>query len=347
MKRKVLIAVGGSGGHLLPAQQLASKLRDSAEILFAGLHLSKSPFFQKESFSFLDIEAASTSQPLRFLYKSGIGIGQSLKLISSFRPDVVVGFGSFHSFPVLAAAVLLRKPIVLYEANCKLGKVNRLFFPFAKLLGLQFPLQGKKISKKHQFVSYFPWIKTAKEYTKEEARAFYGLGDSLPICLVFGGSQGASFLNETAPESLQGFQVIHCAGKGASLEEIRSHYEKKSIRAFVQHFESDMDRAYRAADFALCRSGAATISELITHVLPAVLVPYPHAADQHQRDNAKFFCDEVQGGLWIEQNEPLRLRSAIELCLERLESFRQSIRLFYQKTEKRVELADLVRSLSP
>ncbi|MCC6127816.1 MAG: hypothetical protein IT584_01265 [Chlamydiae bacterium] len=196
-------------------------------------------------------------------------------------------------------------------------------------------------------MSYFPWIKASQTYTKKEARAFYDLDLSIPVCLVFGGSQGASFLNEIAPQHLFGLQVIHFAGKGASLQEIRSLYETHRIRAYVQHFESDMNRAYAAADFALCRSGASTLSELITHGLPAVLVPYPYAADQHQRANAKFFCDEVQGGLWMEQSEPLQIRSAIENCLHRLDAFRQSIRFFYQKTGKRVELADLVESLLP
>ncbi len=344
-RRKVLIAVGGSGGHLLPAQQLALTLKDSAEIAFAGFGLAKSPFFQKEAFFFQDIESASPFQPLCFLYKSAVGIGRSFKLFSSFRPDVVVGFGSYHSFPVLAAASLRRLPIVLYEANCVLGKVNRLFSPFAKCLGLQFPLMGSKNLPKHHLVSYFPWIKTPQVYTKEEAKAFYGLDSSLPVCLVFGGSQGAAFLNGIAPKYLSGFQVIHCAGKGASLEEIRSLYEVSGVRAFVQHFELDMNRAYRAADLALCRSGAATLAELITHALPAVLVPYPHAADQHQKANAKFFCEGVKGGLWVEQSEISQLRFAIESCLCKLSAFRESIRFFYQKTEKRVELADLIRSL--
>lgn len=344
MSRSVLIAVGGSGGHLLPAQQLAKILQEESRVAFAGFQLSKSPFFQKESFFFQDIEAAPLAPFMHFLRKSSKGVIQSLRLLRAFNPDLVIGFGSYHAFPILAAAVLLRKKILLYEANCVLGKVNRLFSPFADLLALQFPLE-KPVCRKYQYASYFPWMKNKVVYTKQEALHAYGLDSSLPVCLVFGGSQGAAFFNETAPFVLSGCQVIHCTGKQEAVENVRSLYQARQIRAFVQSFESDMAKAYAAADFVLSRSGAATISELIQHQLPALLVPFPYAADRHQEVNAKFFCDKAGGGVWLAQRERELLSSKVQECLERRQEFGQSLQLFYQKTKKRIELADLVREI--
>src|SRR3989344_1214159 len=132
-KLKVLIAAGGSGGHLFPAQQLAEQLQD-CDIAFAGYKLKETPFFSREKIPFWEI---ASSQPrkrnwLKFLISSWKGFWQSVFLMRKFKPNVVVGFGSYHVFPVLLAAALLRKKIILFEANCALGKVNRIFLRFAK-----------------------------------------------------------------------------------------------------------------------------------------------------------------------------------------------------------------------
>ncbi len=340
----VLLAVGGSGGHLLPAQQLAMLLGGEARVVFAGSGLSKSPFFEREEFAFEDVEAAPLWPPVRFLKKGGRGFLQSVRLLKKLKPDVVVGFGSYHAFPVLAAAALLRKNIILYEANSVLGKVNRLFAPLAHVMALQIPLQ-KPVRARQQYVSYFPWLEQGGLWEKERALAFYGFDLSAPVCLVFGGSQGAAFLNGTAPSVLKGCQVIHCVGKLEALEGVRLAYEKLGIKAFVQVFESEMARAYAAADFALCRSGAATTTELIRYRVPAVMVPFPYAAENHQQFNARFFCEEVKGGFWLEEKKAFCLREAVETCLLQLEGLKQALQKFDQIERKRVDLAQVVRSV--
>ena len=343
MTRKILIAAGGSGGHLLPAQQLALMMKEESEILFAGLYLSKSPFFQREGFPFQEISAAPLSNLFRFCFRTFLGICQSIRLILSYRPDLVVGFGSYHSFPVLAAAVLLRKKILLYEANCQMGKVNRFFFPFSKVLAHQFPMVQK--SDKFRSVPYFPWIGTQSKHTSGEARRFYGLDFSRPVCLVFGGSQGASFLNESAPLVLSECQVIHLTGKEESVDLVRERYRQKGIKAYVLGFEREMGRAYAAADFALCRSGAGTTAELLSHQIPAVMVPYPHAADDHQSANARLFCETAKGGIWISQMRSDQLQSAVVECMNRLGDFKQSLQAFHQNKETRVGFPSLIREL--
>ncbi|HAB98987.1 MAG TPA: hypothetical protein DCE71_04120, partial [Parachlamydiales bacterium] len=208
MSYTVLLAAGGSGGHLLPAQQLAVMLQGEAKVVFAASGLSKNPFFEKGEFAFHDVDAAPLWPPVEFVRRGGKGFFQSLGMLREVKPDVVVGFGSYHAFPVLAAATMLRKKIVLNEANSVLGKVNRLFAPFAKVLALQFPLQ-KKVWARQEYVSYFPWLMQEKVLRKESL-AFSGFDLSSPVCLVFGGSQGAAFLNQIAPKVLAGCQGIHC-----------------------------------------------------------------------------------------------------------------------------------------
>jgi UDP-N-acetylglucosamine--N-acetylmuramyl-(pentapeptide) pyrophosphoryl-undecaprenol N-acetylglucosamine transferase len=295
---KILIAAGGSGGHLLPAQQLGAELQKEAEVLFAGYKLDSSPFFQRPRFAFQAVSAA----PLRlnprglldFIKGAGAGAIESIRLIRSFQPDVVVGFGSFHSFPVLLAASVLRRRIILFEANCLLGKVNRLFARDAQVVAAQFEL--KNAPARTRFVPLLPWSNPKERMEKNEAREKWGLAPGRPTILVFGGSQGAAFLNRAAADAMPNHvQVIHLAGNETAAIETAARYRQKGIPALVKAFESNMHQAYAAADCALCRSGAGTIAELIRYGLPAVLIPFPQAMDNHQQINAEFLAKKIRG----------------------------------------------------
>lgn len=317
MKRKVLIAAGGTGGHLFPAQQLAELLKKDSEILFAGHKLSLSPFFEKEHIPFEEIASARIRNPISFLLSSLKGLFQSVRLLRKFKPDVVVGFGSYHSFPVLLASVLLGKKLVLFEANCILGKVNRLFLPWARKIAVQFPLV--KPSKKQAAVPLLPWSgKKTEVLPPADARKKFGLDPDLFTILVFGGSQGAVFLNrEFGPAALllkekgKSFQVIHLTGKeGSGAAEF---YRKAGIPACVKEFEKEMGAAYSAADLAVCRSGAGTMAELIRFQKPALLIPYPYAAEGHQEINARYMADALQGARVLIQAAASRENLAAEL----------------------------------
>lgn len=272
---KVLIATGGTGGHLFPAQATAKALSD-CEILFAGHKLHSSPFFDKQA-PYAEI-VSSNRNPLVLLR----GLWQSLRLLVRFKPDVVVGFGSFHSFPLLVAAVLLRKKIVLFEANCSFGKVTKVFVPFATKVALQFPFGNP--SEKTAYVPLLPWNAKQEIVGRKEAREFYKLKPDTFTILVFGGSQGAKFINETFCQAAKlldfPFQVIHLTGK----EDPSISY---TVPSCVKVFEKQMNYAYAAADMAVCRCGAGTTAELIRFQIPSVLIPYPFAYD-HQKKNGEF-----------------------------------------------------------
>ncbi len=321
-KSKILIAAGGSGGHLFPAQQMADLYSD---VLFAGHNLSSSPFFQRQ-FPFHDIKAAKPKS-LLFIFYTLLGLFQSLRIFSKHKIDYVIGFGSFHTFPVLLAAAILRKKIVLFEANCCLGKVNRFFAPFAHKIAVQFPIP----SKNTVFVPLLPWSLPNQEVTKEEALAYFGLKPQFTI-LIFGGSQGASFFNEMMPKAITD-QVIHFTGKGSA------HYE----RGCVKEFEKRMDLAYMAADLVICRSGASTIAELIRYHKPSLLIPFPHSSDDHQKKNAKFITETVRGARMLDQREAKidRIREEISLLKRDYSKIEKALKMY--DAGERVSLNDLVK----
>ncbi|MBU6383258.1 MAG: UDP-N-acetylglucosamine--N-acetylmuramyl-(pentapeptide) pyrophosphoryl-undecaprenol N-acetylglucosamine transferase [Verrucomicrobia bacterium] len=301
--RKVLIATGGTGGHLFPAQQLAEQLLD-CEVLFAGHKLHSSPFFNRKAPS-CEITSASSLRGVWALLK---GTWQSLLLLLRFAPDVVVGFGSFHTFPILLAAVLLRKKIVLFEPNCTFGKVNRWFAPFAKKVAFQFPV----VHKRAVYVPLLPWKQEKKRASSKDPQR--------KTILVFGGSQGAAFINQTFCEAAKylsfPFQVIHLTGKGGQ----ELHY---TVPAMIKPFEEDMPSLYARADFAVCRCGAGTSAELIRYNLPAVVIPYPYAHD-HQRKNGEFLG---QGVRLLHQKDatPERLAQEIEALVAHLPQHRAAL----------------------
>lgn len=337
---KVLIAVGGSGGHLFPAQQLRELLKGNAEILFAGHKLGETPFFEREKAAFEEIAAA----PLKrgFFSASWKGFWQSIRLIRRFRPDVVVGFGSFHAFPILLAAVFLRKKLVLFEANCSFGKVNRLFLPFAEKIAVQFALpRGKGV-----FVPLLPWVfPDSTVFSRNEAREYFQLSPDRLTLLIFGGSQGADFLNDVMPTAAavlkeRGYdiQVIHLSGK----KEVRY-----SVPSCVKPFEKEMAKAYRAADIAICRAGAGTMAELIRFQVPALFIPFPYATEDHQRKNGEFLSHTVKGARLLLQKEATleRIVEEIEVLLKERENYVQSLAEYAFKNEKRTCFAELVRTV--
>lgn len=330
---KILMAVGGTGGHLFPAQQLAQLLND-CDVVFAGHKLGSSPFFDR-TIPFHEIDASSKKREWFSILK---GFWQSVKLIWKMSPDVVVGFGSFHSLPVLLAAVVLRKKIVLFEANCSLGKVNRLLSRFAKKVAFQFPVRGEK----GVYVPLLPWIgKEAAPISPVVAKKSYGIGSEVFTILVFGGSQGAKFINQTFCEAAEVlhkrgkvFQVIHLTGK----EDAEIKY---SVPAVVKPFEKEMAVAYAAADLVVCRCGAGTTAELIRYRKPAILIPYPYAHD-HQRKNGEFLKDGARMVLQKQANAE-RLAEEIEMICEELAMRKEALeRIALPKT---VDFGMLVRAV--
>ncbi len=317
-KRKVVFAVGGTGGHLFPAQALAREVRDklpSTHVLFMGSGLSNSRYFFTKEFPSIDIESSTIfGKKLFSLFHAANkvlkGVWKSIRHLKKEKPDLVIGFGSFHAFPVLLGALVNRIPIILFESNVIPGRVIRYFSRFAKVTAVQFKkarthLKGEVLEAKMPL-----WDRDRlSESSREEAARYFNLRPEITTILIFGGSQGARAINRLICNAMQAwqqrpfFQVIHLTGDVAGCHEALLCYRRLGIPATVKVFEDRMPLAWRMADLAICRSGAATVAELLAYRVPALLIPYPHATDDHQMHNASVFVGEIGGGLVIPENQ--------------------------------------------
>lgn len=360
--KKILIASGGTGGHLFPAQALACDLLEKEEdvdILFVGGGLSTNRCFQKDRFPYQEIFSATPYLTklqtfLPALWTIFKGVRQSFKIIKSYRPTLVVGFGSYHAFPILVAAVLKKVPIVLFEPNSSPGKVNRLFSKWARFCAVQFSQASKELSGTSIEVN-MPFFERQgnKKFSIEEARAYFCLDPSKKTLLVFGGSQGATAINTLFCDALslfsegeRAFQVIHFTGKQASAEEARRVYARLGIKACVKDFEDRMHLAWQAANLVVCRSGAATLAEQAAYEVPGILIPYPHAADDHQKKNALFMAD-LGAAIYMPQDQltSRKLYEQIRKLLDQkqLSEMKENIRNF-KHHEQKEDFAKLIGS---
>lgn len=347
MKPTLMMAAGGTAGHLFPAITCARFLKSQGyEVIFAAHGLENNPHFPFEEFLAYDIASSSVvrSKNPWVHIKTGClwlkGFIQSVKRIKKHKPQLIIGFGSFHTFPVILAALFLRKKLWLNEQNVALGKVNQLLAPFAQKIVSHYPLHPKHHN--YQAVSMPLRFSLEQKASTLKAREKLQLNPHLTTLLVFGGSQGALAVNEWVIKAFnllpnRNFQVIHLAGHRDNLEALKRKYDELSILAYVNSFEPQMNQFYQASDFVICRSGASSIAELIEFELPALMIPYPFAR-AHQEKNADYFQQYVQGGSKLLQNQltPELLARYIQMFLnpsnrqafmEKIRSYKREIHL--------------------
>jgi len=353
MRKKIIIATGGTGGHVFPAQGLAKELAEKGfEILFAGGGLNHNRYFKREVFPYREVASSTLFRGNIFksIWAIVKGVRESFKVLREFSPDVVVGFGSFYAFPVLLAAKLKKIPIVLFEPNAIPGKVNRFFSKWAVASAVQFSEAGKMMQG--NCVEVKMPTGERKRTSPSEARDYFYLAPDRFTFLVFGGSQGAQSINHFFSEAIglleeerHQFQVIHVAGKAESAEIIRRKYEVFGIRSCVKAFEERMDLAWSAADLVVCRSGAATIAEQIAFEVPGILIPFPQATDDHQTKNALFVEAQVGGAVMCSEKEldVEHMKNIMKEMLDktRLEAMHASILAFKQGDHK-TDLCSLI-----
>lgn len=359
--KRVVIATGGSGGHVFPALGLGSQLSKrylNLDVYFIGGGLDKNRYFDRANpYSSVSCAPLFSLNPLKFIkgcFFLAKGVLQSYRLLKKMRPSVVVGFGSYTTFPVIAAAKLLNVPIILHEANSVPGKVQRFMSPFAEAVALHFP--GSRSYFKGRCVETGMVLRPGYErqsLTKEESLAYYNLDPSFLTVLIFGGSQGAKNINACWLEALthlktlsKRLQVLHFTGEHFDVESIGSLYEKAGLKAVVKKFESRMDCAWRAADFFIGRAGAGAIAESMEYEVPGLLIPYPFAADQHQDKNADFLV-EMGGAVKLSEKEMSAEKLAgivLDLCGEKNQGFSlmQEQMRKYKEKKTRKDLSELV-----
>jgi UDP-N-acetylglucosamine--N-acetylmuramyl-(pentapeptide) pyrophosphoryl-undecaprenol N-acetylglucosamine transferase len=330
MNKKIIIAVGGTGGHIYPALAVAEELKkrhNKLDIIFAGGGLKKNPYFDHSLFPFLEISSGSLSwkKPIVSMINMGKiinGVVGSYKVLRKFNPSLLLGFGSYHTLPILLAARQKKVPYILHEQNGILGRVNYLLSKKAILTGVFFPEVIKQV-KGFALEVGMPLRQAYRKgsYSKESAKSYFGLSSDQPAILMFGGSQGAQSLNQEFVRKIENsrsknFSLLHFTGNSIATMEFNQKYERCGITACVKDFEPRMDIAWQAADLLVSRAGAGTIAEQIEFEVPGILVPYPHAMNNHQETNADFMV-RIGGAIKFLEKE-FALRNLIEEALDML-----------------------------
>jgi UDP-N-acetylglucosamine--N-acetylmuramyl-(pentapeptide) pyrophosphoryl-undecaprenol N-acetylglucosamine transferase len=309
----IVIAAGGTAGHVVPAVAVADALRaEGAHVVFVGGERAERTLVPQAGYELrtIAVEGLSRSNPLkaaRAAAKAIAAVGAAARILGEVRPDAVMGGGGYVAGPVGLAAVLRRIPLVLTEADSHLGLSNRLLARFARRVCLAFPIEGR--SGDRYAVTGRPVPPPATDVAA--ARARFGLADGERCVLVFGGSLGARSINEAAVAAFAGapYRVLHAAGARdyPALRE-RVPGDGYDLREYIDGF----GEALLASDLCVARAGG-SIFEVAAHGRPAILVPYPHATADHQTANARWMAD---GGaaVVIEDREltPERLRAEVD-----------------------------------
>ncbi len=309
--RTILIMAGGTGGHVFPGPAVADYLRDLGwRVVWlgtkAGMELKLVPQhgYATEVISFSGLRGKRLTTwfmlPLR-LIKAFL---QSIRIIRRVKPDVVLGMGGYPAFPGGMMASLLNKPLIIHEQNSLPGLTNKVLAKLADKIMLGFP--DAILADKAKTV--FSGNPVRAEITQMEVpeKRFLGRQGKLQL-LVVGGSLGAQILNAVVPqaltlmpENLRPF-VVHQTG-AVHLKSVEKIYADLALAGEVLAFIDDMAKRYATCDLILCRAGALTVAELSAAGVASILVPYPHAVDDHQTSNAQFLSNDGAAVL-VPQNE--------------------------------------------
>jgi len=293
MARTIMIMAGGTGGHVFPALAVAEYLRAQGwRVVWlgakTGMEATLVPKHGHEMawVRFSGLRGKGIIRAALLPFNLLVAFWQSARAILARRPDVVLGMGGYISFPGGMMASLLMRPLAIHEQNSVAGLANRVLARLADRVLQAFPdaLPGAQLSGnpvRGEIVALAP------------PRARFAARAGRLKLLVLGGSLGAQALNETLPQALALLpdalrpEVTHQAG-AKHIETLRAAYAAAGVRAEALDFIDDMARRYGEADLVICRAGALTVAELACAGVAGILVPYPHAVDDHQTTNAKF-----------------------------------------------------------
>ena len=307
-----MLTGGGTGGHLFPAIATAEALcrrLPGSEVLFVGTK-RKMDKTSLEQYGYATRSIHSRGLKGKNLFSLVVGLAvlpisclEAMYHIFRFRPDVVLGVGGYVTGPVVAAAKLLGKPTIIHEQNSVPGLANRKLGPLVSRICLSLPGSEKWFPEKKSVLTGNPvrnGILTLARKEKNEQ-------DKALTLLVLGGSLGAHRVNELVTQAfglglagLTGVEVIHQTGADDA-GEVEAAYRKNNIQATVSPFFRDMASIYEKADLLVSRAGATTLAELAVLGKPAILIPYPYAADNHQEKNAEFYVQSGGAVMFVEK----------------------------------------------
>ncbi len=324
---RIIIAGGGTGGHLFPGIAVAEEFqkRDPENrVIFIGTQrgieyrlLGKLGYELK----LIDVEGLKGrgwKALIKGVYAIPNSMWQSRMILRDFRPDVVIGVGGYASGPAVIAAWLMNIPTAIAEQNALAGNTNRILGKFVDRIFLTYEQSKGRFPARKVSVTGNP-VRAAFAARLSEAPKMRAIRQ----ILVFGGSQGAAAINKTVVAMLPMLQkikdrvrVVHQTGE-RDCEEVRRAYERAGMEAEVQPFIVDMASAYAASDLIICRAGATSLAEITVAGKASVLIPFPYAADDHQTENARAMV-EAGAATMIRESElsAEALYSLVESLLE-------------------------------
>ncbi len=318
-KHIFFITGGGTGGHIYPAVAVADVIeQQGAKVYYVGNpdNLEFSIVGQK-GFEFLPVKVHGMPRGakvalVKWMFELGLAVIKAVFYIKKYKPDAVFGTGGYVSAPALLAAKLTKTPYMLHDCDAKPGLVTRKLATGAAAVSLAFECAKSEIKNQNCLINGNPIRKTFKTLPKEEARKALGLQNKTTLC-VMGGSQGARSINDATVEILKklskeyDLQVIFQTGKKnfeKVIQQLLKAYPEyagdKNI--IVKPYFDDMVTVLKASDIAVSRSGSLSLSELCASSIASILVPYPFAAADHQRKNAKYM-QEQGAALYLEDSE--------------------------------------------
>ena len=299
--RRVIIAGGGTGGHLFPGIAIAREFMARCpenRVLFVSTanEFERSVLadagFELKKITVKGIKGKGLVSKCRSMVLIPVGVVQSLSILVAFKPDLVVGVGSYAAGPVALAARLLGIHVVLHEQNILPGITNRTLARFARRIYVSFEqTAGRFDVSKVRFTGNPVRREILNLMSEEENAGERTSGEPLTL-LIAGGSQGAHSINTTMLAALpllkdrKQLTIIHQTG-AADEATVREAYRSEGLNASVQAFFDNMDQQYRQADLVICRAGATTVAELTVAGKAVIFVPFPFAADNHQSLNAR------------------------------------------------------------
>ena len=321
--RPVLIMAGGTGGHVFPALAVADELRlRGVPVVWLGTRagiesrLVPQAGYPIEWMSITGLRGKSTFALLFAPVRLIMACWQALIVLLKRKPCAVLGMGGFASGPGGLMAWLMRKPLLVHEQNAIPGLTNKVLARLATVVLQAFPGVFKNATTTGN-----PVRQSICDIAKPEDRVAQRSGhdqEGLRL-LIIGGSLGAVKLNEIIPQALaeieigQRPRVIHQTGL-KNIESAKAHYADAGVEADVEAFIDDMPAAYEWADLVICRSGAMTVFELAAAGIASILVPYPHAVDDHQTHNAYYL--EAAGAAIIKQQHELTVNWLVDVITD-------------------------------
>jgi UDP-N-acetylglucosamine--N-acetylmuramyl-(pentapeptide) pyrophosphoryl-undecaprenol N-acetylglucosamine transferase len=329
-----VIACGGTGGHLFPGLAVAEELRQRGcrvTLMVSPKDVDQQAITSISGMEIVTLPAVGLNRGGLMSFAAGFWKSYQLsrRLFAQQRPDVVLAMGGFVSAPPIMAGRRCGAKVFLHESNSIPGRANRWLARWVDCAFVYFETAAPKLKAKRVEVSGMPVRpQFLKPMTEVEARMALGLNSGTPVLLVMGGSQGAARINALTlgavpllRKAVPDLQFVHLTG-ARDLEKVRAGYQTHNVPALVRSFIDDMGAALAAADVAVSRAGASSLAELAARQLPAVLIPYPTAADNHQHFNARAFAQS--GAARMLQQEAATPEMLANLILELLNDTKRS-----------------------